>query len=377
MTRVSIVVNNYNYAEYLPAAIESSLAQYWPDVETVVVDDGSTDGSRAVLERYSGRIIPVLQENSGQAAAFRAGLSASSGEVVVFLDSDDLLLPTAASAAVHAFQRCPAAVKVSWPLWKIDAAGRRPGGLHPDGRLPRGDLASVVLEQGVNSYLSPPTSGNAWARPFLERVLPAPEQDFRRGGDGYLITLAPLFGLVEAVRSPQGCYRLHGQNGYWKPSLEERVAGALERYEARARALTSVLETLDLASTAVPVANDYILWLRRVSRAVEIVRRSVPVGRTFLLVDGGEWGDRLLADRPHTSFPERDGVYWGPPADDAAAQAELSRHVAAGVRSVVVGWPAFWWLEAYPSLAAAFRPVRRTDDVLVAEVTSGTHWGAT
>jgi len=67
--RVSIIVSNYNYERYVAAAIDSALAQTIPDCEVIVVDDGSTDGSRAVLNRYreDPRVTLILQENGGQA----------------------------------------------------------------------------------------------------------------------------------------------------------------------------------------------------------------------------------------------------------------------------------------------------------------------
>src|SRR5436853_5073279 len=98
----SIVISSYNYGRYLPAAIDSALAQTYAPREVIVVDDGSTDDSRAVIARYGGEVTAVLKENGGQASAFNAGLRASRGEVVCFLDSDDVLLPRAVELAVAA-----------------------------------------------------------------------------------------------------------------------------------------------------------------------------------------------------------------------------------------------------------------------------------
>ncbi|MCC2671779.1 MAG: glycosyl transferase, partial [Armatimonadetes bacterium] len=75
----SVIINNYNYARYLPEAVESALAQTYPHTEVVVVDDGSTDHSRAVLAGYGDRLRTVFQENGGQASAFNAGFAASRG----------------------------------------------------------------------------------------------------------------------------------------------------------------------------------------------------------------------------------------------------------------------------------------------------------
>ncbi|MBN1874039.1 MAG: glycosyltransferase family 2 protein, partial [Anaerolineae bacterium] len=100
---VSILINNYNYAEFLSAAIDSGLAQTYPNVEVVVVDDGSTDNSREVIAGYKNRIIAVLKENGGQASAFNAGVAASRGDIVCFLDSDDIFLPEKITEIVTAF----------------------------------------------------------------------------------------------------------------------------------------------------------------------------------------------------------------------------------------------------------------------------------
>src|SRR5690242_15345928 len=77
---VSIIIDNYNYGQYLQAAIESALGQTYHNIEVVVVDDGSTDDSREVIGRYDGRITAVLKENGGQASALNAGFVRSHGQ---------------------------------------------------------------------------------------------------------------------------------------------------------------------------------------------------------------------------------------------------------------------------------------------------------
>src|SRR4051794_8812023 len=111
MSLASVVIDNYNYARFLPEAIDSALRQTWPATEVIVVDDGSTDRSRQIMAAYGDRIVPVFKENGGQNSALNAGFNRSRGEVVLFLDSDDALLPTAAEAAMGAFAE-PDVVKV-------------------------------------------------------------------------------------------------------------------------------------------------------------------------------------------------------------------------------------------------------------------------
>src|SRR5437762_9779476 len=99
----SIIIDNYNYGRFLRDAIDSALAQTYPHAEVIVVDDGSTDNSREVIASYGDRIKPILKENGGQGSAFNAGFAASSGDVILFLDADDLLVSTAAERAVAYF----------------------------------------------------------------------------------------------------------------------------------------------------------------------------------------------------------------------------------------------------------------------------------
>src|SRR2546428_10583836 len=95
----SIIINNYNYRRFLREAVDSALNQTYRNTEVIVVDDGSTDGSPEIIASYGDRIIPVLKQNGGQNSALNAGFSSSRGDVILFLDSDDVLLPTAVEAA--------------------------------------------------------------------------------------------------------------------------------------------------------------------------------------------------------------------------------------------------------------------------------------
>src|SRR5215472_4476120 len=89
--RLSVIIANYNYRDFVGAAIESALAVDWPYKEVIVVDDASTDDSRSVIESFSGKVAAYFRPKSHQLGAHHFGVKHSSGEVVIFLDSDDLL----------------------------------------------------------------------------------------------------------------------------------------------------------------------------------------------------------------------------------------------------------------------------------------------
>jgi glycosyltransferase involved in cell wall biosynthesis len=98
---VSVIMPAFNSAKTIAASVDSVLAQTHPNVELVVVDDGSTDETPAILKAYGGRIRVVRQANAGTAAACNAGVAAAAGEWVAFLDSDDLWLPSKLSRQIE------------------------------------------------------------------------------------------------------------------------------------------------------------------------------------------------------------------------------------------------------------------------------------
>ena len=105
---VSVIIPCYNQAHFLSESVESALSQTYPRSETVVVDDGSRDGTAEVMARYSG-IVRVRQDNRGLAEARNAGFRASTGDYVLFLDADDRLTPNAVEAHLSCFAKHPEA----------------------------------------------------------------------------------------------------------------------------------------------------------------------------------------------------------------------------------------------------------------------------
>jgi glycosyltransferase involved in cell wall biosynthesis len=233
--RVSIVIDNFNYERFVGRAIESALAQTYPQVEVVVVDDGSTDGSRRVIDCYRDRVMVVEQANGGQAAGLNAGFAACGGDLVIFLDADDELRPEAAERVVQHFR--PGAAKLQFRLDAIDADGAPLGFTNPSivHRLTDGAVALQSLLR-CGQYVTPANSGNAYARAVLERIMPMPEAEWWVAADGYLVTAAPFFGTVIAIEECLGAYRVHGANWsvkLWKSDpvgLRARIENDLAKY---------------------------------------------------------------------------------------------------------------------------------------------------
>ncbi len=220
--QVSIVIDNYNYCQFLPEAIDSTLAQTYGNTEVIVVDDGSTDGSRAVIARYGDRIIPVMRDNGGQAAAFNSGLARSRGDIVIFLDSDDTLLPHIAARVVEVFKANSTVVSVHYRLKVIDEHSRETGRLEPPGfcPMPNGYIRDRFATM-FDHIAWPATSGNAFLAPVLRSFFPLDEREIRGCTDYYVQRAAALFGPVLSLSDEiGGCYRVHGKNYFYRTTLD-------------------------------------------------------------------------------------------------------------------------------------------------------------
>jgi len=105
---ISVVIPTWNSAGYLPATLDSVLAQTWPQVEIIIVDDGSTDDTETVLAPYADRVVYVWQENWGGPSRPRnAAIARSTGQYIAFFDSDDLMDPEKLAAAAAVLQAHP------------------------------------------------------------------------------------------------------------------------------------------------------------------------------------------------------------------------------------------------------------------------------
>lgn len=208
--KISVIVTNHNYAPFLRDAIDSALAVRWPDKEVVVVDDGSTDSSRAVMESYGGRIRALFKANGGQPSAANFAYPHSTGDLIFFLDSDDILLPEAAEVAIKEWY--PGVSKVQFPMMVIDCAGKPAGSIYPNNfsaHYAPEMIKQRLLRTGI--YPNSPTTGNLWSRELCDRVFPVPEGELA-GVDSYLLMAAPLYGDVITLSTPLAKYRVHDSN---------------------------------------------------------------------------------------------------------------------------------------------------------------------
>ena len=142
---VSVVIPTYNRGRLIARAIESALAQTYRNVSVVVVDDGSTDDTRKVVDSYGGCVSYVHQQNAGVSSARNTGLRCARGEFIAFLDSDDEWQPWKIDAEVAALTSYPEAGIVWTDMQSVDEAGTVVNARHL--RAMYGAYAKVDLER--------------------------------------------------------------------------------------------------------------------------------------------------------------------------------------------------------------------------------------
>ncbi|MGE5423482.1 MAG: glycosyltransferase family 2 protein [Ignavibacteriales bacterium] len=243
---VSVIINNYNYERFLARTIESVLAQTYPRVELIVVDDGSTDGSRGIIRNYAGRLTPIFKENGGQGTAINTGYEASKGELVLFLDSDDCLIPNTVQTVVDTYNADggQGLAKIQFTLEMVDAELRSLGKLIPP-TLPA--TQEEVLEELLTTwgYRTPPTSGNVYTREMLEKVMPVPPSYYDYSTDAYLNIQAPFQGRVLSIEEILGKYVYHGDNQWLTLGSEltpDKIRSYVEVDERNRQLLRSTAE---------------------------------------------------------------------------------------------------------------------------------------
>ncbi|MBR4665082.1 MAG: glycosyltransferase [Lentisphaeria bacterium] len=211
MPEISIIIDNYNYGQYIGDAIRSVLVQDYSVFELIIVDDGSTDNSREVISSFTdSRIKKIFKENGGQLSAFNEGFKAASGKIICFLDSDDLYQQGYLSTVAEQFSRYP---DCECLLGRVEYFGKRSGlaPFFPDGFL--GCNPFSVATRHV--WKGTPTSACSVKRESLAKILPYIENEkyWKTRADDLLIWGTDLVGAKKyCFSSPTVKYRIHGNN---------------------------------------------------------------------------------------------------------------------------------------------------------------------
>lgn len=243
---VSILITNYNYANYLDEAVSSTLCQTYSNLEIIICDDGSTDHSDELLCSYQetedSRITIIKKENGGMASAYNTAFQNCKGEIICFLDADDLFYPEKISGVIQVFRENPEAGFLIHRLDKTDHQKQKLGQLPLTPNLPYGWLANHVVSTGSCPHGFPVTSGLVLRRKIARRIFPL-NNDIVYDLDEIIRRLAVLQTNVIHIEDSLGAYRIHGKNMTAK-NVIERLKSTLPVYETMWQETKTFLETI-------------------------------------------------------------------------------------------------------------------------------------
>lgn len=236
---VSVLIDTYNHESFIADAIDSALAQDFPagDMEILVVDDGSTDRTAEIVRKFAPRVRLLQKPNGGQASAMNVGLAETKGQLIAFLDGDDLWLPNKLSRVAAEFQSHPEAVMVyhQFSFWD-SRSGREWQAGWP---MVSGDIAGDLRK--LHAYGAAPTSSLAFRRAALDRIVPIPESLVFMA-DAFLIATVIFLGPVSAVSECLAKNRVHGENLWFAETAKPDPKVLARRIHVREAAIVGVRE---------------------------------------------------------------------------------------------------------------------------------------
>ncbi len=199
---VSIVTPSYNQAQFLEETIQSVLGQDYEPLEYVIVDDGSTDGSVGIVERYADRLAWwTAQENRGQVPAVNRGFRHTSGEYMAYLNSDDTLLPGAVSRMAGEFESDPGLLLVYGDARYTDESSQ------VTGYLPSREFDVATMVRSADNHVVQPST--MWRREAWERFGPFDERGWYFFDFEFFLQFPPE--RVRRIPEPLSTYRIHAE----------------------------------------------------------------------------------------------------------------------------------------------------------------------
>ena len=217
MPFASVLIDTYNHEKFIAKAVESVLKQDFPadNREIIVVDDGSTDGTREILRQFEPQVRVLRKPNGGQASAFNAGIPECRGEIIAMLDGDDWWTPTKLGTVANLFATDSSLGVVGHGFVETFSNGSERIVVPPDAlRLRINSRHAADVFRLHRCFLG--TSRLAFRTAVARRVLPIPE-GLTFEADEYLFFMAAAYSDVTIIEAPLTHYRLHGSNLFMSP----------------------------------------------------------------------------------------------------------------------------------------------------------------
>ena len=211
---VTVLIDTYNHERFIEQAIVSVLEQDFPpsEMEILVVDDGSTDGTPEIVRKFSARLRLLRKENGGQASAFNAGIPEARAPIVAFLDGDDWWARNKLTLVTEALNADPSVGIVGNGIIMVQLDGSTESEVLRDNfRFQANSIAGARLFRLRKSFLG--TSRMTIRRDLLARIGPVPEI-LGVQADEYLFTLAAVLMNAQVLPDAVTYYRFHDANGF-------------------------------------------------------------------------------------------------------------------------------------------------------------------
>ena len=281
---VSVLIDTYNHERFIEQAITSVLKQDTPmdDVEILVVDDGSTDGTPEIVRRFEPRVRFLQKPNGGQASAFNFGFGQVSGQIVAMLDGDDWWEKQKLRLVLEAFRDNPEIGAIGNGINEVDAESKILRALPLD-RPYR--IFFCTLQEGIQfrslmTYMG--TSRLAIRRPVLEKILPVPE-GLVIEADEYLATLSVAISGGLVLDQPLTNYRYHSGNLYQFGKFN------LEKARRKSNVLQCLMRELPKQLQSLGVSPQIV--------AAMLGPRKIEAERLRLTVEGGKPWETFRTER--------------------------------------------------------------------------------
>lgn len=212
---ISVILANYNGELFLKDALQSIINQQFNDYELIIIDDGSTDKSKNIIDefsyRYPEKIKTIFQfKNKGQGASFNLGVAESKGDFICFVDSDDVWFPNKLNNVSNFFSLKHKNIA----FFQHNLFFMRDNTMTDEkfrDTLASGNLYKITQETKMLPVGFIPTSGLTFPRKILEKILPIPKE-FKICADGFLTRTALCYGDIASVSESWGGYRVHSAN---------------------------------------------------------------------------------------------------------------------------------------------------------------------
>ncbi len=293
---VSVLIDTYNHERFIEKALVSVLEQDYPaaDREIIVVDDGSTDGTPGIIQKFAPQVRYVRKQNGGQASAFNSGISECQGEIVAFLDGDDWWAPKKLALVLESFASEQSVGLVGHGITEVlEDQTECAQTLRETARFRLDSVAAARQFRLRKSFLG--TSRMAYRASVLKKIGKIPEA-LTIQADEYLFTVAGLFCEVAIRQEPLTYYRLHDANAF---QIANGSATALRRkytvLSALARALRERFQSEGISKDI----TDTIV--SSVSVEADLIRLAVESGAPWETVRA-EWQNyRIMHEDASTS----------------------------------------------------------------------------